>query len=176
MAKAIGLVNFTRGQKAEPGLILDRDSYAGIRYTVGRFSAVGEKGKTGLPMRFNTQPSIARLGDYLVLSSTERLTRDVLDTLKSEMAGPRQPAAGVSSHVELDGPQLSSILEANYEVMVQRNMLEKGTTHEQAEAQIGLISLAPRYLGRAMLSLTCEDSRPAATLELQLNPSGRAAQ
>ena len=139
--KAIGLVNFTRGQKAEPGLILDRDSYAGIRYTVGRFSAAGEKGKAGLPMRFNTQPSIARLGDYLVLSSTERLTRDVLDALKSELAGPRQPAAGVSSQVELDGPQLASILEANNEVMVQRNMLEKGTTHEQAEAQIGLISL-----------------------------------
>ena len=55
--KAIGLVNFTRGQKAEPGLILDRESYAGIRFTVGHFSAVGQKGKTDLPTRFNTQPS-----------------------------------------------------------------------------------------------------------------------
>jgi hypothetical protein len=165
--KAVGLVNFTRGQKAEPGLILDRDSYAGIRFTVGRFPAAGEKGKTGLPLRFNTQPSIARLGDYLVLSSTERLTRDVLDSLVSEMAGPRRPAAGVSSLIELDGPQLSSILEANAKVMVRQNMLEKGTTQEQAEAQVGLILLVPKYLGRAKLSLTCEDGRPAATLEIK---------
>ena len=71
--KAVGLVNFTRGQKADPGLILDRQSYAGIRFTVGRFSTADAKGKTELPTRFNTQPSIARLGDYLVLSSTEQI-------------------------------------------------------------------------------------------------------
>ncbi|MGA2256708.1 MAG: hypothetical protein ABSG53_18830, partial [Thermoguttaceae bacterium] len=174
--KAIGLVNFTRGQKADPGLILDRESYAGIRFTVGRFSAVGEKRKTDLPTRFNIQPSIARLGDYLVLSSTERLTRDVLDSLKSEMAGSRRPAAGVSSVIELDGPQLSSILEANHEVMVRQNMVEKGTTKDQAEAQVGLVALVPKYLGQVKLSLACEDSRPTATLELKLNPSGRAGE
>jgi len=172
--KAIGLVNFTRGQKADPGLILDRESYAGIRFTVGRFSAVGEKNKKDLPTRFNLQPSIARLGDYLVLSSTERLTRDLLDALKSELSGPRQPAAGVSSLVELDGPQLSSLLEANFQNMVRQNMVEKGTTKEQAEAQVGLIDVVPKYLGRAKLSLICEDSRPAVTLELNLNPSGRS--
>ena len=177
--KAIGLVNFTRGQKAEPGLILDRDSCAGVRFTVGRFSAVGQKDKANLPTRFNTQPCIARIGDYLVLSSTERLTRDVLEALQTEMAGVpgtpgrRQPAAGVSSLMEFDGGQLSSILAANFKVLVRQNMLEKGSTQEQAEAQIGLIALVPKYLGRAKLSLTCEDSRPVATLELKLNPTGQ---
>ena len=83
---------------------------------------------------------------------------------------PRRPAAGVSSLIELDGAQLSSILEANHKVLVRQNMLEKGTTKEQAEAQVGLIALVPKYLGRAKLSLTCEDSRPATerlTLEVK---------
>ena len=109
-------------------------------------------------------------------SSTEHLTRDVLDCAQGEMAGPRQPAAGVSSVIELDGRQLSSILEANHKVMVRQNMVEKGTTEEQAEAQVGLLALVPKYLGRAKLCLTCEDSRPAVTLELKLNPSGRAGE
>ena len=53
--------------------------------------------------------------------------------------GSRRPA--FPALIELDGPQLSSILEANHKVMVRQNMLEKGTTQEQAEAQIGLIAL-----------------------------------
>jgi hypothetical protein len=174
--KAIGLVNFTRGQKADPGLILDRQSYAGIRFTVGHFSATGEKSKTDLPTRFNLQPAIARLGDYLVLSSTERLTRDVLDALQREIARPRKPAAGVSTTVEFDGAQLSSILEANFKVMVGQNMVEKGTTKEQAEAQVGLMALAPKFLGGAELNLHSEDNRPAVVLKLKLNPTGRTAE
>jgi carbon monoxide dehydrogenase subunit G len=172
--KAIGLVNFTRGQKADPGLILDRESYAGVRFTVGRFSVANEKNKTDLPTRYNIQPSIARIGDYLVLSSTERLTRDVLDALKSELAGPRQPAAGVSSTIEIDGRQLSSILEANHKVMVRQNMIDNGNTQEQAEAQIGLLGLLPKYLGQVKLGLSCEEGGPLLTLELKVNPSGRA--
>ena len=46
--KAIGLVNFTRGQKAEPGLILDRETQAGVRFTVGRFAAPGGEGQNQL--------------------------------------------------------------------------------------------------------------------------------
>ena len=71
---------------------------------------------------------------------------------------------------------MSAILAANDKVMVRQNMLEKGTIKEQAEAQVGLVALVPKYLGRAKLCLTCEDSRPAVTLELKLNPSGRAGE
>ena len=37
--KALGLVNFTRGQKAQPGLILDRVDHRGTPITVADSSA-----------------------------------------------------------------------------------------------------------------------------------------
>jgi len=52
--KALGLINFTRGQKALPGLILDRVDHRGTPITVARFSA--EKNRTRLPSRHAATP------------------------------------------------------------------------------------------------------------------------
>ena len=44
--KAVGLINFTRGQKAVPGLIIDRPTYKDIKYTVAYFAPPDAKDKT----------------------------------------------------------------------------------------------------------------------------------
>ncbi|MHC4480852.1 MAG: hypothetical protein ACYS1C_07785, partial [Planctomycetota bacterium] len=40
--KAVGLINFTRGQQALPGLLIDRPSYGGVRYTVASYSSAAD--------------------------------------------------------------------------------------------------------------------------------------
>jgi len=84
--KALGLINFTRGQKALPGLIIDRPVHKGTKFTTAYFApaAEDEVEKNALPIRYNFKPALAFVGPWLILSSTERLTRDLLDALKGE--------------------------------------------------------------------------------------------
>ena len=56
--KAIGLVNFTRGQQALPGLIIDRPVYKDIKLPVAYFSTSQVDNKARLDQRFNVRPTI----------------------------------------------------------------------------------------------------------------------
>ena len=80
--KALGLVNITSGQKAQPGLIIDRPTHGDTRFTVAYFSATAEKDRKNLDARFNFRPALAQCGDYLIMSSAEGLTRDLIDALR----------------------------------------------------------------------------------------------
>jgi hypothetical protein len=167
--KAVGLVSFTRGQKAEPGLILDRDSHDGVRYSVAYFAPPKEIDKNDLDMRFNFRPAIARIGEYLVLSSTDGLAKDLIDALKRETAGPSKAAAGRHSLVEADGVQLSAVLSSNRGNMVRNNMLEKGNTEEEAQSEIDLLTSIIRLLGQAKLNVDGRQGQIEAGLQLKLN-------
>ncbi len=166
--KAIGLVNFTRGQQAEPGLIIDRPTHADTTFTVAYFRSPKDE-KTNIDSRFNFRPALARLGDYLVLSSTDALARDLIDALKKQTSDAVKALAETHSLVEFDVVQLSSILGANRENLIRQNMLEDGNTRQQAETQTDLIVTVLNYLGRAKLDFTAGDGQSRASLELELN-------
>jgi hypothetical protein len=167
--KAIGLVNFTRGQQAQPGLIIDRLFQGDTKFTVAYFRPPQEGARLQIDPRFNFRPSLAKLGDYLILSSTEALARDLIDALKQEAAQPFKPLGGVHSLVEVDATQVGLILDANRENLVHQNMLNKATTKQQAETRVDLLVSVMKYLGKAKLELTTQDGRPQADLELTLN-------
>jgi hypothetical protein len=79
--KAVGLINFTRGQKALPGLIIDRAVQGETKYTLAYFSAADVNDRTKLPTRYNLRPALAMPGPYVILSSTDALARDIIDAL-----------------------------------------------------------------------------------------------
>ncbi|MCY2993549.1 MAG: DUF3352 domain-containing protein [Planctomycetota bacterium] len=166
--KALGLINFTRGQKAEPGLILDRPVHSKIQFTASRFPMPTEKELQDADVRFNFRPALAMLGDYVVLSSTEALARDLIDALQAELAKPIKPLAGTNSLVELEGDQLASILTANRENLVRNNMLEKGHAQEQAGREIDLLLTLVKLVGKTKLEIGTRDGQTKAQLEVQL--------
>ena len=129
--KAVGLVNFTSGQQAQPGLIIDRPIHGGTKYTVAGLSSAGLDSPNA---HHNARPTLAMPGDYVILSSTDGLARHLMDALSAEGAGA--PVGGVHSMVELDGGQLGSILEANRAVLARNTMVSKGVTEEEAEAEV----------------------------------------
>ncbi len=92
--KAVGLINVTRGQKAQPGLTIDHDMHEGTKYGVATFSEGKEEDKESRAMRLNYRPAIARVGDYLVLSSTDGLVKDLIVCLEERGQGARQAAGG----------------------------------------------------------------------------------
>jgi hypothetical protein len=165
--KFVGLINVTHGQKAEAGLVIDKLTHNGARYTVAYFTTDPDEKEVGAHLNF--RPALVKLGEYLVLSSTEGLAKDLIDALKQESAGPLKPLAGVHSALALDAVQLASILDANRDNLVRQNMVEKGATQEQAETQIGLLLTAVKFLGQATLTFGAVDGRPEARLDVKLN-------
>jgi len=168
--KAVGLVSFTSGQKGVPGYIVDRPTYGDVRYTVAYAGRPRDAEKGPLPIRYNFRPSLACLGDNVVISSAESLTRDLIDALKKEMAALPKALHETDSLIEVHATQLSSILGANRAALVRQNVLEKGVTQREAENNIDLLLSAVKLLGKATLTLGQQGNQIQARLVMKLNP------
>lgn len=169
--KALGLINFTRGQQALPGLILDRVEYNGTKYTLAYFSAVDVEDKGNLDIRFNFSPTLVRVGEFMVMSSTEGLARDLIDALQREQESGVAPLANVDSNIELDGRQIASILKANWESLVAQNMLEKGHQRADAEREIKALVMIAELLREAELTVSHAAGNLQAILRVDLDRS-----
>ena len=172
--KAVGLINFTRGQKAQPGLIIDRPVHRNTKYTVACFTPSREKDRKAVDVRFNFRPALAMPGNHLILSSTDGLAEDIMDALSKEAAAPAKPRAGLHSLIEIEGSQLASILAANREALIANNMVDKGNTREQAATEIGVLQTIVKYFSRVVLTVGTDKGRLKASLQVHLNlPSGK---
>jgi len=168
--KALGLINFTRGQKAQPGLVMDRFIHDGTKYSVAAFNPPGDEEAKPVDSRFNFRPAIAVSHGHLILSSTDALTEDLMDALRKEAVAPAKPQAGTHSTVEIDGAQLASILKANRENLVRQNIIDKGNTREQAEAEIDMLLGIVRHISRVGLAVGSGKDRSRVSLQIQLSP------
>lgn len=166
--KALGLINFTRGQQAEPGLILDRPTHAGVKYTMAYFSPPAEGDQTPADMRFNFQPALAMPGDYVILSSTDALAKDLIEALQGEAETGTAPVGGKHSIVELSGRSLAALLGANRESLITSNMVEKGHGRLEAEGDIGMLLAIADSI--AHLKIAAADDGPQKLgIELKLD-------
>ncbi len=166
--KALGLVNFTRGQNAQPGLIIDRPEHGGTKYTMAAFSAPGPGDVVDGTAQFNFQPTLAMPGDYAIISSTNALARDLIDAVNAESHADTKAVTGLHTALQMSGPQLASILTANRETLVRKNMVEEGNTREQAEAQIDLILKVVESVRQLKLNVGTRDGQSRAALELSI--------
>jgi hypothetical protein len=167
--KAVGLINFTRGQQALPGLIIDRPMHANTRFTIGYFSTVQIEDKTKLDTRFNLRPALAMPGDYLILSSTDGLACDLIDALDWEAGQGAKPLAETHSRIEIEGSRLASILEANRNILVRGDMVNKGRTQEESEAGIDMMISMVKLVERLDLSIGMHEGLTQAQLGIKLN-------
>ena len=167
--KAIGLVNFTRGQQAEPGLIIDRPTHGDMQFTVARFAAPKVEERTDADVRFNFNPALAMPNGYLVLSSTEGLARDLIDALKKEASETLAGIQEVHSLAEVDGSNLASILKANRAQLVRNNMIEEGHSQDQAEMAIDTLLSIVGHLGQTKFEIRNESGATQARFVVELN-------
>ena len=166
--KALGLINFTQGQKALPGMIIDRVTYRDTKYTVSFYRRPPNAGQANLDLRYNFRPTLARRGEYLIMSSTDKLAEELIDAVSKETSSPPKAAHETHSLVEVDGDQLLAILRANRENLVRQNTLEKGRTTEQALVGINAFLTLVDTLKHAKLMIGQSDGHPDANLTLQL--------
>jgi hypothetical protein len=167
--KAVGLINFTRGQKAQPGLIIDRAVQGETRYTVAYFSTVDVNDGTKLPTRYNLRPALAMPGPYVILSSTDGLARDVIDALSPRAGQTRAPLARTHSVLEIDGSQTASALQANRDTLVRGDMVKKGRSQPEAEAGIDMLITLVKLVDQVKLSIGTQEGLTQARLQMTLN-------
>lgn len=170
--KALGLINFTRGQQAQPGLIMDKGFHGQVKYTVAYFSAKEQKDRKALDVRFNFRPTLARTGPFAILSSTEQLACDLIDALQKELkqspSGQPLPLPGVHSVLELRPSQIASLLRTNREILVRQNMVEKGNTRQQAENEIDMLITLLAAVQNLKLQISAPAEGTQATLKAKL--------
>ena len=166
--KAVGLVNFTRGQQAEPGLIIDRPLHGDTQFTVARFAAPKVEERTDADTRFNFNPALAMPNGYLVLSSTEGLARDLIDALKKETSETLAGIEQIHSLAEVDGTNLAAILKVNREQLVRNNMLEEGNSRDQAETAIDTLLAIVGHLGQTKFEIRNESGATQARFVIEL--------
>ncbi len=168
--KAIGLVNFTRGQKALPGLIIRNSDHHDTHYTSSYFSVADEEDKNAVDIRFNFQPALAVAGDRLILSSSDALTRDLIDALKEQQEKGVAPQEGKHSLFELKSAPLAAVLESNRETLIRQNMVEDGKSREEAEKEVAGIFLLLKHLTQLKFEAEtkADQSRVSIALKYEL--------
>lgn len=167
--KGVGLVSVTRGQQAEPGMVIDRLMHGDVKFTVVTNSVGKHEDRAHLPSRFNYSPSLARVGDTFVLSSTEGLARDLIDALGKKAPASASAPTGMHTVAEIDGARLVSVLNANRSTIIERNMVEKANTRQQAEAEFDTLAGLVRLAKHARIAGAESGGLSRYTLEIDLN-------
>jgi hypothetical protein len=163
--KAIGLQNFTRGQQALPGLIFDRTAHSGVPFTYCYYSARDEKDRGRLPARFNVRPALARVGPYMVLSSTDGLAADVIDALNREDGRVPTTPSKVRTLIEISsGAELAALLKVNRDEMIRQKAMGNGAKIKEAETEFDRNLALLGLIDHVKLSF----STGASDLELRL--------
>jgi len=86
--------------------------------------------------------------------------------LKEEAAANVQPLAGTHSQLTLNGRHLASILRANRENMILQNMVEKGSSREQAATELDLWLKIAESIRQVSLSMGVRDAQTQAKLQV----------
>jgi len=169
LQKAIGLHNFTSGQKAEPGLIIDKESYNGVNFSYCYYSARNEKDRAHLPARFNARPSLARVGQYIIVSSTDGLAKDLIDAVKKEDGNASTPLPNAHTVLEIsNSADIAALLAANRNSMIREDVVKKGLKPEQAEAEFARNQMLLQRLDGAKLRVSGTSEGQQADFELRL--------
>ena len=91
----------------------------------------------------------------------------MIGVLNKPASASARGSRAANSLLEIEGPALSAILEANREQMVRKNMVDKGNAREKAEADIRVLLAALGHLDHATLTLCRDAGRPQAQLEIR---------
>jgi len=166
--KALGLINFVRGQDAKPGMILDRPVYKGVKYTLAYFNPDPEGDKEHADIRFNFSPVLACRDRDLILSTAEPLAKDILDALAAQEAAVQSVQKAVTTQLEVLGTQIVRLLELNKEALIAQNMAEKGHSREKAEQELSQLLTVLKLLSELRVTESFRDRSNRWDFQLEL--------
>jgi len=164
----VGFINITGAMNGQPQLDLDIESDAGQQFYTSRFvREVDRKNNVDLPVQFNFGPTIAFVNEFVVLSSTLPLTKQLAIQLKSNTQSiDSQPSSlRKNTILNVQASALKDALEVNRKQLVSQNMIENGHSKSEAESEVGSLFSILKLLDRATVDFGLDGE---ATLETSL--------
>ncbi|HND54276.1 MAG TPA: hypothetical protein PLV92_17820, partial [Pirellulaceae bacterium] len=182
----IGFLNIVGAMERRPPLEIDSTTRGAAQMVTTSYAPPSDEGvlRPGA-IYYNFSPTMATVGDRLILSSTRTLAEQLLDAKPTDAATGTNGAAGasgakddangaavVNGRLSFDFKSIRSALNDNRQQLVSQNMLDKGHGREQAEREIGLLLNALGLIRSAALQIDSNESRVQAELSLGLARPG----
>lgn len=168
----IGFLNVVGAMNGQPQFDLGLETTEKTQIVSATYvPARGEEQATDAALNFNFSPTMAFAGDLLVLASTSGLARSLVETTpKAEShwtnglgspteAESAEPSSTVPNTLaSLSAVAIQRLLVENRSQLVAQNMLEKGRSRQEAEAEIGVLLEVLELFQGASLALETEPS------------------
>ncbi len=166
----IGILNVDRAQMARSGMQLRLMLEGGVEISSARFPTPGPA--DGVDLLYNLEPACAVVGPHLVIGTHVALVRSLVRELQGG-AGAAAAPVGDAEWLEASGEELARVVQANFEVLVQKKVLDDGVSLAQAEEELGGFRLLLASLARVRLAVEQENNREIvlrASFELAQGP------
>ena len=169
----VGFLNVAGAMEGQPQLDLESEIVGDAKiYWAEYVVDKDRKYENGLPVQFNFSPSVAFLGDRVVVSSTSALARQLI----SEMANPssnHEPSLmspQLNTSMELDLAIIRDVLLDNRDQLITQNMLEKGHSKKEAQGEVDVLLGLMQLLGSASAQLSFDER---VRLNIQVDLAGK---
>ena len=169
----IGLANIGAAQSKSPPLILGSEEVEGVMLFRGKFLAPKQpQNDEPVDDRYNFSPSAALVGHTFVLASSTDVARSVIQTLRnqepiSEVLNVPPPGFQATLQVRASGAEVARLVNLNREVLISRNLLEKGNSREVAAGEVDLIESLLKRIQHARADVF--ESQDSVRLNLQFD-------
>jgi hypothetical protein len=161
----IGFFNVIGAMEGNPQFDLDFESLEnGELISAAPIPLVGEEQNKQAKINYNFSPTVAFVGDQLIISSASNLARSIAQSERPK----DNPKTDINTEMKLVGPVLQSALADNKSHLIAQNMLKDGHTREEAEKQIGLLLEVAKLFDSASLKLMTNDSQMSLRIGVEL--------
>ena len=171
----VGILNADSAQKRNAQLLPFVEPFEGVTVYGGRMLPDDDRAPES---SLNFAPSVAWIGDRIVLATSEELLHDLLRMLKGGTAAPAGGAplpSGATAAVRLDGRAIAESLKENREKLVSDTVVEKGKTRAEAELEFDLgVGVIQQFAEGRLLERVGDDALELS-LECALLPATKAA-
>lgn len=162
----IGFLNIAGAQEGRPQLDLENETLDGAQFFYANYVLDKDKKyENGLPIEFNFSPTLAFQGNKICLASSFTFAQQLLKSLEEPKQSMFVPA---NTQASIDFGLARQIIESNRDSLVAQNMLEKGHSKSNAEAEIEMLQRIMGLFRAARARLTF-DAQMRLELELELN-------
>lgn len=164
----IGFLNVAGAMNGQPPFELDQERGDGVEVvsaTTVVFDDDDAIDRTAIA--FNFSPSLAFVGDYMVVSSTRPLAMELAQHLKKPAPHRASDSKRTNLQSVLDLSKLRDTLADNREQLIAQNMLEEGHDREHAEAEVSTLLGLLDLLDKVTLELATTDDQLILSVDVQ---------
>lgn len=169
----VGFLNVAGAMEGQPQLDLESEIVGDAKiYWAEYVVEKDRKYENGLPVQFNFSPSVAFLGDRVVVSSTSALARQLISEIANPIANHDSSLATplLNTSLELDLAMIRDALLDNRDQLITQNMLEKGHSKKEAQGEVEVLLGLMQLLGSASGQLSFDEQ---VRLKIQVDLAGK---